>query len=438
MVNPLSRRKLLAALGTGGAALGLGAAAGTAPAAADPSDRAGPRTEGGRVLQPRRELPVIHQTQVVVVGAGPAGVAAAIAARRAGARVTLVERYGHFGGLWTGGLVVLVIGHIVAGGKQVCLGLGEEMMRRLEKLDRGICNRRPGTNPTVDAEALKYLMVEMVAEAGIDVFCHSWAVNAVMDGATARGVVFESKSGRQAILADQVVDATGDGDLLGAAGAEHERRIYHIGLPCRIGNLDRVDKDAASRARRPRHLGGVTPIRGVNWVNMHGPDADGLDVAALSRLELNHRRQIWKQVGEIRRTPGYDPVYLLETAPQLGVRITRILSGLHTMKMSDVKAGRRFDDVVGVGGAWGCDHQPWQIPYGALVPRNVENLLASGRCISCEPRMADLIRVIPICFVTGQAAGCAAAMAVEDGCRVRQVEVPRLQKLLEQQEVYLG
>ena len=446
MNRKLSRRELFGVLGASGVAAGLTPAVpGSALFGAEPQPADGggvghaPAARvDGRVVQPRRELPILHKTQVLVVGAGPAGVAAAIAARRTGARTTLVERYGHFGGLWTGGLVLLVIGHIVKGGRQACQGIGEEMMRRLEKLDRGICNRRRGVNPTVDAEALKYLMVEMVTEARVDVFLHCWGVNAILDGSTVRGAVFESKSGRQAILADQVVDATGDGDVLGAAGAEHERRIYNIGLPCRIGNLDKVDPSQADKAKRPRRLGNVTPIRGVHWVNMGGPDADGLDVATLSRLELAHRRQIWKQLQQMRRTPGYEPVCLLETAPQLGVRITRVLSGLATLTMKGVKENRTFSDVVAVGGAWSGDHQEWQIPYGALLPQNVENLLAAGRCVSGEPRMADLIRVIPNCFITGHAAGCAAALAAADRCRARDVEVPKLQKLLKEQEAYLG
>ena len=181
-----------------------------------------PTLVNGRVIQPQRELPVLHQTDVLVVGGGPAGVAAAMAARRAGADVTLVERYGHFGGLWTGGLVLIVIGHIVKGGKQVCQGIGEEMMRRLDKLDGGIVNRRPGVNPTVDAEALKYVMVEMIEEAGVKMFLHCWGVDAILDGNAVRGAVFESKSGRQAILAKMVIDATGDGDLFAAAGAEFD------------------------------------------------------------------------------------------------------------------------------------------------------------------------------------------------------------------------
>lgn len=433
-------------VGTSGLAAGLGGAVGKASAGAPASPPPKPPAAGhppalvvdGKVIQPQRELAVLHQTDVLVVGGGPAGVVAALGARRAGAKVTLVERYGHFGGLWTGGLVLLVIGHIVTGKKQVCQGIGEEMMRRLEKLDRGIVNRRPGVNPTVDAEALKYVMLEMVVEDQVDVFLHCWGVDAIMDGSTVRGAVFESKSGRQAIVAQQVVDATGDGDLFAAAGAEHERRIYHLGLVSRIGNLDKVDRQKVNPAKKPPAVGNITPIQGVNWVNMHGPDVDGLDVNELSRLEMNHRRQIWKNVQRVRSTPGYDDVYLMETAPQLGVRITRALTGRETLTMKGVLENKRFDDCVAVGGAWSGNHQEWQIPYGALLPTEIDNVLAAGRCISGEPRMSDLIRVIPNCFVTGHAAGCAAAVAAKDGCRARDVDVPKLQKLLREQEAYLG
>jgi len=258
-----------------------------------------------------------------------------------------------------------------------------------------------------------------------------------MEGDTVRGAVFESKSGRQAILAKVVVDCTGDGDIFAAAGAEHERRKYDIGLVSRIGNLDRVDPKAPP-PKKPAQLGAISPVRGVNWVNMRGPAADGLDVAELTRLEMNHRRLIWRNVQRIRQTPGYEQVYLVETAPQLGVRITRVLAGLKRLTLKDAQAGIRYPDVIGYGGADGPQKEEWQIPYGALVPKKIDNLLAAGRCISGEQQMADLLRLIPECCVTGQAAGVAAALAVKDSCRPRDVDVPKLQQELRRQGAYLG
>lgn len=449
---PLSRRDLIRLAGASSLAAGMASLGFSRPAAADPAQRADAKPgvkidkpDGvpanlvdGRVVEPEQKLRVLHQTDVLVVGAGPAGVCAALAARQAGAKVTLVERYGHFGGQWTGGLVLEVAGVQAAGGKIVTQGIGEAILRRAEKLDRAVINRRPGVNPTVDAEALKYVMVEMIAEAGIDCFLHCWGVDAVAHGRTVQGAVVESKSGRQAILAKVVVDASGDGDLLAAAGAEHEITKGRIGLVCRIGNLDKVDQEKARSAAPPRNLGSPTPIPGVNWVNMQGPEGDALDVRDLTRLELAHRRQIWKQVEEIRRTPGYEQVYLVETAPQLGVRMSRILAGTARLALADVHSGRKFDDVIGVGGDWTFKLGEWQIPYGALVPKSIDNLLAAGRCISGEPKAADFVRVIPTCFVTGHAAGTAAALAAKQGCRPRDLEVPALQKTLREQGAYLG
>ena len=390
----------------------------------------------GKVIQPQRPLPVLAETDVLVVGGGSAGVVAAIAARRAGAKVTLVERYGHFGGLWTGGLVLLILGHIVKGPKQVCQGIGEEIMRRLDKMDGAIINRNRGSNPTVDAEAVKYLMVEMIEEADVEVFLHCWGVDAIMQDEAVKGAVFESKSGRQAILANVVIDATGDGDIFAAAGAEFEHRSHNVGLVSRIGNLDRVNK--SKDAAQPKRLGSPTPVPGVNWVNLRGPEVDGLDLATLTRMEMNHRKFIWKNIQKTRSAPGYERLYLVETAPQLGVRITRVLDGLNTVRLDDLKNATKFPDVVGVGGASNAEHGEWQIPYGALVPEKVDNVLAAGRCISVDIRMADLVRLIPNCFVTGHAAGVAAAVAVQDRCTPRDADVARIQKILRRQEAYLG
>ncbi len=397
------------------------------------------RVVGGKVIQPERELPLLHETDILVVGGGPAGVAAAVAARRTtGAKVTLVERYGHLGGQWTGGLVLIVVGMIGKSGTQMTRGMGEEMMARLSKVHKGIVNY-PGPKPTVDAEALKFVMVEMVAEAEIDVFLHCWGVDAIVDGSKVCGAVFESKSGRQAILSKVVIDATGDGDVYAAAGAEYEHIPYHIGLVSRIGNLPKnAPSGDGTPHDKPRNTGSITPIESVNWVNMRGETTDALDVRELSRLEMNHRRQIWRQVERLRETPGYEDVYLMETAPQLGVRISRLLDGVKQLTYKDAEASTPYPDMIGWSGDWTGTNFEWQIPYGALVPRKVDNILAAGRCLSAERKMADLIRVIPPCFVTGHAAGVAAAVSLQDGCLVRDVEVTKVQKILKEQGAYMG
>jgi len=445
MADNLSRRDVIHMFGAAGLASGMGLSARSATGQTPPARPASATLSAGRVVQPQRELPVLSETDVLIVGGGPAGVAAALAARRLGVRVTIAERYGHFGGQWTGGLVLLLDGCYAKGPVLVTRGIGEEMCQRLEKMDRGIINREPGKNATVDAEALKYLMVDMLTTAEVEVFLHSWCADAIVEGNTVCGAVFESKSGRQAILAKMVVDASGDGDVYAAAGAEFEFMRYHIGLVHRLGNLDKVDKAKAAEflkqadpKKRKLLTGGPTPIEGVNWVNMRGPDSNAIDVKELSRLELAHRKQIWNQVEQLRKTPGYEPVYLAETAPQLGVRMSRLLKGLAKLTWQGFKDERTWPDVIGVGGAWKGDHQSWQIPYGALVPEKVDNILAAGRCISIEPKMADLVRVIPPCWVTGQAAGAAAALAVQGNCRPRDVAVPKLQEVLKQQGAYLG
>ncbi|MDZ7620030.1 MAG: FAD-dependent oxidoreductase, partial [Patescibacteria group bacterium] len=172
--------------------------------------------------------------------------------------------------------------------------------------------------------------------------------------------------------------------------------------------------------------------------NMQGPTTDALDVRELSRLEMEHRRFIWRNVERLRATPGYEDVYLMETAPQLGVRISRLLDGVHQLTYANATAGTEFPDVVACGGTHGEAKFDWQIPFGALVPRTVDNILAAGRCISAEPKMNEILRLIPICFVTGHAAGVAAAVSVRDGCPVRNVEVPKVQKILRDQGAFLG
>ena len=398
--------------------------------------------ENGKVIRPRHEISVISDTGVLVVGGGCAGVMAALAAARTGQKVTLVERYGCFGGLWTAGLVLIVLAtHVkTPQGLTKCVrGIGDELLERLLKVRNGIVNQAPGKrNPTSDPEATKYVMAEMLREAGVEILLHSWVTNVIMDGKSVRGAVFESKSGCLAIKSKVVVDATGDGDVYGAAGAEHVRHVHRIGLVHRLGNVDRIDQaQAASGAKVPR-LGSITPIPSVLWVNMQGPQGDCLDVRTLTQTELDGRRAVWERVKAMQQRPGHDQVFLLDTASQLGIRASRTLKGLTEPTYNEAMAGRQYRDVIGVGGADFVGERACQIPYGALVPVRVDNLLAAGRCVAADNLMMNYTRLIGPCLVTGQAAGVAAALAISRKCRPRDLEVAQLQAVLRKQGAWLG
>lgn len=398
--------------------------------------------ENGKIIQPRHEIPVLGDTGVLVVGGGCAGVIAALAAARAGQKVTLVERYGCFGGLWTGGLVLIVLATDVKtpSGLTRCVnGIGGELLQRLLKLKNGIIDQAPGKrNPTSDPEATKYVMAEMLREAGVEILLHSWASNAIMQGNSVKGVVFESKSSSYAITAQVVVDATGDGDVYAAAGAEHVRHIHRIGLVHRIGNMDRVVAAKPAAGAKPVKLGGETPIPSVLWVNMQGPQGDCLDVKTLTQTELDGRRAVWEKVKALQQKPGYEQVFLLDTASQLGIRASRTLKGVVEPTYQAAMQGKRYRDVIGVGGADFLGERSCELPYGALVPVKIDGLLAAGRGIAADNLMMNYMRLIGPCLVSGQAAGAAAALALRNKCRPRDVDVVQLQALLRKQGVYFG
>ncbi len=474
MAKDLTRRELMRSLTAGGlVAAGsllplstlLAQRRGGAVRGPQPRGTAEPKTPAtlvnGRVVQPVRELPVLRTTDVLVVGGGPAGTAAALAARRLGADVTLVERYGPLGGLATGGLVLAIFPLYDTRRRQVILGIGEEMMQRLDKLHFGIIDRNKAPlYPIVDAEAFKYVLASMVLESGMNIYLDCWGVDAIVDAAGAvRGAVFESKSGRQAILARVVVDASGDGDIFAAAGAGFTKVKDNIGLVSRIGNIDEVDMIGGGdehlaaatgqppTPRRPTRgapvttldgkVGSPTPVSRVNWLNMKGPVADGLDVAELTDLELKHRLALWKNLERVREKAANAQAYLLETAPQMGVRLTRLLDGVHVLTKEMAKNQTRFNDVIGYSGSY-AGNPEFQIPYRTLVPAKLNNVLVAGRCIATDFETADTVRLVPVCWATGQAAGIAAAMCIADKCTPREVNVPRLQNILRKQGAYLG
>ncbi len=447
----MKRRDFVTRLAAAGGAITLGFGCGrkiTSESNPEEYESSKKSSERKTITEPAREIEVIGETDVLVIGGGPAGVAAAIAAARGGAETYLVERYNHLGGLWTGGLVLPYLSTHARDTKnqfrQVIHGLGNEMAQRLFNLGMAIHE----VNPVIDPEAGKYVLDEMIVEAGVKMLYHSWGVNAIMDGNTIKGVFIESKSGRQAVLAKVVIDCTGDGDVLHWAGENYENMYYHIGLVHRLGNVNQINKNASGYKKVP--VGDPTPIPGVNWVNMHGPnDQDGIDMLNLSRLQLKHRKQIWESVEEIKKVPGHEKIFLLDTASQMGVRMSRILDGEYRLTIEDSMTYKTFDDAIGISGAWtnilyngkvvNMNERPmWQIPYRSLLPKKTENLLVAGRCFCFEKELVEDTRIIGTCLVTGHGAGAAAARAVAERVTVRDIDRNKLRELLLKQKVWFG
>jgi hypothetical protein len=402
----------------------------------------------GTIREPAREIPVVETADVLVIGGGPSGVAAAIAASRAGARTILAERYNHLGGLWTGGLVLpLLSTHAINQQNQmnrVLHGIGGEILQRLLEIGMAIHD----INPVVDPEATKYVLEVMLKESGVMPLYHCWASNVIVESDTIRAVLLETKSGRVAIRPKVVVDCTGDGDILHLAGEEYDIMNYELGLVHRLGNTDRINKGAAGY--QDLSIGGETPIPSVNWVNMVGGDyQDALDFRRLSELQQQHRIEIWEGVQRIRSVPGYEEVFLLDTAAQQGVRMSRILRGEYRLTLEDSMTFRSFDDSIGISGAWTSllyqsrrvpmEERPmWQIPYRALLPKKTRNLLVAGRCFSFEQDLFQDARIIGTCLVTGHGAGAGAALASHTGNAVQEIDVKEIRRILLSQDAYLG
>jgi hypothetical protein len=449
------------------------------------------------VTEAARQVPVIAEVDVLVVGSGPGGLAAALAAARTGVRTMLVERFGCLGG----NITVVGVESIAWYRREKtvdCEGIGIELEQRAKAM--GATSPEPqSASEAINADMFKYVADQLVQEAGVTPLLHAVAIDTVMNGDAIAGVIVHSKSGRGAILARRVVDATGDADLAVYTGAPFhltpKEKMLPVTVMFSVSGVDRrrfLDYVAANpatykdwglnwdtekggkedhlfspylekpfeRARAEgvipaglKSIGGtwstITDSGEATYLNMiHLTGYDGTDVRDLTRAEIEGRRQALQAIAALNRfAPGVEGARLRTYGMTLGVRDTRKIEGRYALTEHDVRNQARFDDAIGIFpefiDGYGVLILPttgryYQVPYGALVPRRVDNLLVAGRCIAGDAISHASIRSMMCCAVTGQGAGVAAALSIKDGVRARDVDIPRLQAELRRQGVRLS
>jgi hypothetical protein len=315
-------------------------------------------------------------------------------------------------------------------------------------------------SPTIDPERLKLLSQDIVLERGVKLVYHAWAAMPLVEGGAVTGVSFESKEGRMAITAKVVVDATGDGDLFARAGAAfdndiEEADVHHcmntawlfagVDMQRWIGfKAGQPDAFAAFMAKG-REACGLFERPFVSWRDdialFMGPRQTGysaLDVDDLTEVEVRSHRAMERHLAHYRaHAPGFENAYMMLSAPQLGVRHARRLKGVDAVLRRRWSEGTALPDEIGVTPSVSPKFPNISIPYGALVPQQLDGLLACGRHVSCDKNSHGFMREIPQCWITGQAAGVAAALAVAQDVQPRAVDIQRVQQTLLNQGVYL-
>jgi hypothetical protein len=400
-------------------------------------------------LEPAREIPVTREADVVIVGGGPAGLSAAIAAARQGAKTVLVERFGYLGGTATASLMACINGfrnQVEPDTLQTVRGIPEEIILALKALDGlGVSPYAQKAYPTlpgqlaysyaIDVEKFKFVTLKLCVEAGVDLLLHTCFCIPILSGDAVQGVIVENKSGRQALLARVVIDASGDADVAARAGAPFWQNVRGDRPRLEDGLMYRIE---FGRARPPGDFACDFGTNAVVW----GPSVesvDGTDGDRLSAAEVEARLGLYADFATKQaQHPELQDARLVESPPLLGIRQTRFIDGEYQLTADDALRGRRFTDVVAISSCpihyYGyrryLEHEGYDIPYRCLLPQKVENLLVAGRCISSQQEPYESHRAMAPVMAIGQAAGTAAALCCQLGTSPRRLEVARLQAAL--------
>ena len=469
------------AIGAGGMALPISARSNESPS----------KISGKTVREAVRETRVCRTADVVVIGGGPGGIGAAVAAARSGADTVLIERYEHLGGMGTGGLVTIIPNLSDFSGKQQIAGITQEWIDRLNVREAAdypkkehwgsddkklvsyyqnrsfffIREKKVIYSAHIDAEISKCILQDMVEEAGVKTYLHAWGTEPVMEGNKARGVIFESKSGRQAVLANVVIDSTGDGDLLPYAGAgfnsdiERTMRISNLSFSYWMDNVDLKkyqeykntnQKELSDKMREIKKLGGHPGVMPSNlknqehvvWCFPRYANSSQVDVEELTRVEFLGRKEMLITHDFYKKhIPGFENSFIVLSNPQLGTRGARRVDGEYVVSEKDMNTSDPFDDTIAIfpdvdRGSNSITYPVTYMPYRSMIPRNVDNMLVACRAFASEAIVNEYFNLIPHCIAFGQAAGTAAAQSISSGY-LRKVNIKALQTSLKKQGVIL-
>jgi hypothetical protein len=490
--NGITRRKFVKNTAIRGAAAFAVGTGGFTLSASAGSNESSPQLSGKTIREAVRQTRVCRTADVVVVGGGPGGIGAALTAARSGADTVLIERYGHLGGMGTGGLVTIIPNLSDFSGKQQIAGISQEWIDRLKRReaadypkkdhwgsddnklvayyeDRSFFNVREKTviySVHIDAEISKCILNDMVEEAGVKTYLHSWGTEPVMDGSTVKGVIFESKSGRQAVLAKVVIDSTGDGDLLPYSGAAFDSdidpalRIANLSFSYWIANVDLKKyqnyrkahaRELADQMREIRKRGGhagfltsnLKDQDGLVWVFPRYANSSQVDVEELTRVEFIGRKEMLMSHDYYKKNiPGFEHSYIVLTNPQLGTRGSRRVVGEYVLTEKDLNTNKPFEDTIAIfpdvdRGKDSLKYPVTYMPYRCMVPRKVNNLLVACRAFSSDEIANNFFNLIPHCIALGEAAGIAAAQSISSGVDLRKINIRALQTSLKKQGAIL-